>query len=77
MMLLMMCVSGAATPPNQIPFVIPPGGVVASDGSGGDDAKDPRIRRCTWAVVVLDGDSRMFFWAGGPFGGIGPRVKAF
>jgi len=55
--------------PEQLPFAIPAGAITATDGSGGIHSKDPRLRRCTWSVVVLGMEGDLLFWAGGALPG--------
>jgi len=46
-------------------YVLRAGDVLATDGSGGPFSADPRLRRASFAVVVLSGDLRLLGFVGG------------
>ena len=47
------------------PFPLDLGCVIGSDGGGGEESSDPRLRRCGWGFVVLRG-AQYLAWGLGP-----------
>ncbi len=48
---------------------LPPQAYGGTDGSGGSHGKDPRIRRCSWSLIVCAIDGTPFAWQSGPLPG--------
>ena len=59
----------ASHPQTELPFKVPVGALVATDGSGGKHTSDSRLRRCSWSVVVVSRQGELLFWVMGKLHG--------
>jgi hypothetical protein len=50
----------------QAPFQLEPGMVAGTDGSGGPNSADPRVRRCGWGFTLLSPEGTQLAAASGP-----------